>query len=229
VSPEEWRALVDQANRDISGIIQSQRTLREVRKELDERLRHPIEEDFIFADGLRHDPRMPRVIEVDGVQLVVRVLHRQGLEQTDVKGADLLYEISGSKFVLVQYKKADSGGRIRKTAQQLDDLIGACPNPCPPPMHGFYPSCGSWISVIAARGQDHYMPACRVSAIFGPAASRRSDHFAEGISQTTFQQLFARCWIGARISPADLAYLTWARLDADRVLFSALQIGLFGS
>jgi len=137
MSPEEWRTLVDQANKDISGIIQSQRTLREVHKELDERLRRPIEEDFIFADALGYDPRIPRVIEVGGVQVHIRVLHRRGLHQADVKGADLIYEISGSKFVLVQYKKADAGGRVQKTATQLRDLISACPNPCPLPLHAF--------------------------------------------------------------------------------------------
>jgi hypothetical protein len=100
----EWRTIVDHINRDILGIIRAQQILAEVHEELDRRSKNPIEEDFIFADGFGHDPGAARSRIIDGVVIQVRVLHRRGLQQSDIKGADLLYEVAGRKFVLTQYK-----------------------------------------------------------------------------------------------------------------------------
>src|SRR5215471_14034834 len=100
----EWRTIVSGINADIAGIVRAQRTLDEVNVELARRAHEPIEEDFIFADAIGSDQALPRIVNVDGVSVQIRTLHRRGLKQSDIKGADLLYEIAGRKFALVQYK-----------------------------------------------------------------------------------------------------------------------------
>jgi hypothetical protein len=120
----EWRTLVSDINSDIAGIVHVQharRILEDVNQELAQRADEPIEEDFIHADVWNIDPAKPNIVVMDGVTVRTRTLHRRGLKQADVKGADLLYEIEGLKFVLVQYKKPDHRGRVERDSRQLDD------------------------------------------------------------------------------------------------------------
>jgi hypothetical protein len=83
-------------------------------EELRGRKGRPIEEDFIRADALGHDPGVPRKFKVDGVEIETRMLHRRGIRQRDVKGADLLYEIAGRKFVLIPYKTPTRRDRVKR-------------------------------------------------------------------------------------------------------------------
>jgi hypothetical protein len=121
MQPREWYNLVDDINADIAGIVRAQRTLSEINDGLAQRLHNPKEEDFIHADMWGIDPGAPRITQVDGVSVRARMLRRQGLRQRDIKGADLLYEIVGRKFALVQYKKPNRKGRVKRDAEQLDD------------------------------------------------------------------------------------------------------------
>src|SRR6267142_5603648 len=222
----EWQQLVRDINLDVGGIIRGQRSLEEVNEELRGRKGRPIEEDFIHADALGHDPGVPRKFEVDGVEIETRMLHRRGMHQRDVKGADLLYEIAGRKFVLIQYKTPNRN-RVKLDRRQLKELMGACPNACPPHVPGFWPTCGAWYAV-RSTGISAYVPACKAEELFDDADSCSVAHFGSGLSHETFQQVFARCFTGARIAPMEMAYLSWAMLEADRVLFTVLQRGSFG-
>lgn len=223
----EWQEMVKRVNDDVRGIVRAQRVLEEVNEELVERRGDPFEEDRIFGDGYGFEPGQPRTIVVDGVHILIRTLHRKGLQQRDIKGADLIYEIAGRKFALIQYKDADARNRVLRDHDQLDELVAACPNRCPPPHLGYWPTCGSWFNV---KGESElaYLPACHASAVFGDAKSRSFDQFRHGIGPSTFQELFARCWIGARIAPTELVFVAVSAVEADRVVFMASQFGTFG-
>lgn len=224
MNEQEWELLLSRVSQDTAGIIHSQRVLNEIDMEL--RARRTVEEDYIFRAAFGRDAGEPRVIDIDGVDISIRTLHRRGLKQTDVKGADLLYEIAGVKFVLVQYKSPDRRGRVSNDSSQLDEIIKACPHPCPT-LGGATFNCGSWYS-IQSETESLYMPACRAEKVFGGAKSRRLDAFSQGLPKEAFHSLFGRCWTGAHLSPFDMAGFTWSSLVGDRVLFSVIQAGSFG-
>jgi hypothetical protein len=226
----EWRRLVEDINADIAGMVRAQQTLREVNDALVQRARNPIEEDFIHADMWDIDPHMPRITQVDGVSIQTRMLHRRGLSQKDIKGADLLYEIVGTKFALVQYKKPDRQGRVKRDKEQLDDLIASCPTPCPPFQSGFAYRCGSWYAVRPDSPKAaSYVPACVAALVFGKSNSRTENQFIFGISFSDFQRAFGNCLTGARIGPEQLDRETieLTLIERDWVVFEALQFGSF--
>jgi len=222
-----WRELIRRINDDIAGIIRGQRILDEINSNLAERDLRPLEEDFIDSDAFGGDPGQPRVVQVDGVEILVRKLHRRGLRQSDVMGADLLYEIADRKFVLVQYKTPDKQGLVGKDDDQLDRLMQSCAAQCSSDHPFTWSRCGAWVAV-RSRTESLYLPACEAARVFGDAASRKVDRFSNGISSEVFQQLFARCWTGARTAPSEFAYLAWRALAGDRLLVSVLQRGSFG-
>ena len=177
----EWRTIVSGINADIAGIVRAQRTLHEINVELARRANEPIEEDFIFADAIGRDQALPRIVDVGGVSIQIRTLHRRGLKQSDIKGADLLYEIAGRKFALVQYKM-ERRGRVTHEQQQLRDLIDACPNSCPPHASDFVYTCGAWFAMRSTTGESAYLPACLAGELFGDSVSRDMKRFSPGIA-----------------------------------------------
>lgn len=222
-----WSSLIEWINDDIRGIIRSQMVLDDINSNLAERDVRPLEEDFIDTDAFGGDPGKPRVIRVDGVDILVRKLRRRGLRQTDVAGADLLYEIAHRKFVLIQYKTPDKQGRIDKDSEQFARLLDSCPHQCSGDKLFDLSRCGAWLA-IQSSSETLYLSACHAADVFGDAASRKVDRFARGVSKEVFQQLFARCWTGACTAPSEFAYLAWEALDSDRLLVSVLQRGIFG-
>lgn len=226
MNENEWHEVVRAINSDIRGIIKAQRVLSDVHEELQRRAGSPIEEDFIFAEVFGSDPSEPTIKNIDGVRVEVRMLHRRGLRQADIKGADLLYEIAGRKFVLIQYKMA-KGGRVSMDEVQLETLIATCPNHFSTGSEGFWPHCGAWFAIFGGE-ESLYLPACKARQTFGDSASRALDMFAEGLNSDVFNQLFARCWTGARVAPVQQSLLTWSALEYDHVLFTVLQHGGFG-
>jgi len=138
-----------------------------------------------------------------------------------------MYEIADRKFLLIQYKDADTRGRVKKDSRQLDRLIQTCPAQCLDHVSGAWPICGSWYSVHSA-GSTSYMPACHAERVFGAQASSAFGDFRDGLPMHIFHDLFARCFIGARIAPTDMVYHTWAALEADHVVFNVVQRGTFG-
>jgi len=227
----EWYSLVEEINADIAGIVRAQRILSGINDALARRATSPIEEDFIHADMWDIDPGKPRITQVDGVSIQTRMLHRRGLNQSDIKGGDLLYEIVGRKFALVQYKKPDRQGRVKRDKQQLDDLMNSCPTTCPPFQEGFSNRCGSWYAVRPdSPDTASYMPACVAAQIFGESNSRKQNRFKFRFSLTDFQRAFAECFTGARITPEQFDRRTMESklIERNWVMFEALQFGTFG-
>src|SRR5207249_7595731 len=136
-----------------------------------ERRNDPTEEDRIFSDAFGYEPGDSRIISIDGVDIRIRMLHREGLLQSDILGADLIYEVAGLKFVLLQYKDANAQNRVQNDSVQIDKLLSACPNIHPQTSPLSWPTCGSWYSVRGAS-EAVYMPACKAKAVFGDAKSR---------------------------------------------------------
>jgi hypothetical protein len=244
----EWRMLVSFINADIAGIVRTQRidairrrharrVLDELRKELAEREKRPKEEDFITADAFGIEPVKPIVRRIDGVRVQTRMLHRKGLTETDIKGADLLYEVAGVKFALVQYKTPNRQGRVARDREQLDELIGACPNSnlnlCPPHVSSLDATCGAWFAV-RSEAESGYLPACLAQDIFGDTESRKKEEFLSPHSRYSYKQFeraFARCFTGARVGrPRFNEYRMRIERDLikrDWVLIYASQSGSF--
>lgn len=128
----EWRGTLATINDDVRRILENQRVLRDVLRQLDARNRRPLEEDFIAAEAFGVTPGATTIREVDGVQIVIRKLHRRGTSSRDIRGADLLYEIENEKYVLIQYKTPDSRGRAAKDDEQIRILKESCSAPCQP-------------------------------------------------------------------------------------------------
>jgi hypothetical protein len=224
MTEQEWTDVQAVVFSDIDGIVHAQRTLHDVKEQLAARAQHRSEEDRIFRDAFGLEPGEAREVSVDGVDIEVTLLHRKGASHSDIMGADLLYEIAGQKFILIQYKRASNSGRVVHDDAQLTDLIAACPNPCPPWSEGLVATCGAWYSV----SEDSYMPACMAKQIFGAKKSKTAKSFGRGLPQDVFDTLFARCWSGARIAPARIAVVAWRLFELNRAMFVVTQRGSFG-
>ena len=94
-------------NRQIHGILRSQRILARIHEQLKERDRNALEEDYIDAAINDRAIGIPTIRRFDGITVEVRKLHRRGLNAADIAGADALYEIVGKKFIVIQYKRAN--------------------------------------------------------------------------------------------------------------------------
>lgn len=222
---EEFSGTVALINDDVSAIIEGQRILGEVHEELAENATRPFEPDFIVQDATGVSVGEPFEDVVDGVRITKRILHQRGRALRDIKGADLLYEVQGHKYALIQYKTPDRSGRVHSDEDQLRRLTANCPTGCPVQSH-YWPYCGSWYCV-RSLGEAHYLQACEADAIFGGAASRRHTSFRVGLTRHTFDELFALCWIGAPVAMTDVAAVVWSRAEAGYLEFLVTQRGLF--
>lgn len=218
----EWYDLVNRINADIAGIARAQSTLNDVHAERMNRLNSPVEEDFIDRDSFGEVPGEPNYISINGIEIAVRKLHRRGIRCSDIKGADLIYELEGRKFCLIQYKSPSRRRRVPLDREQLRELINACPNPCPPITNEGLRTCGSWYSV-QEKGSSYYMRACEAREVFGDYASKSIGAFSQGISKASFQDMFAKCWIGARVAPIDVGFYLAESVANDRVVVHAQQ------
>jgi hypothetical protein len=221
----EWRTTLGHINQDINSIVNAQLAIAAVHRELAFRARQPIEEDFVFGEAFGRRPDEARTFKVDGVAIDVKLLHRRGLQQADILGADLLYEVANVKFALVQYKMP-TRGQVSRDATQLDELIEACPNSCPPYREGFWQICGSWFAVTSSAA-SMFLPACLAARIFGSAGSKSVRHFQRSFSASAFRDLFGRCILGGRLAASEFHELARSRLEHDRLLVSVLQRGQF--
>ena len=215
MSPDEIASLTRDVNEDITRLSRAARIQHEVRDEIRFRAQQPLEEQLIDEDSFGISRGEPRIIRTGNVELKVWKIHRTGLNSTDIKGADLYYEISDIKFVLVQYKSTGANGRVKRDELQISTLRGACPNQCRPENRF---SCGSWFALRGAAGSN-YFPACEADRIFGDFASRTSSAFINGLTRERFLSDFAQCRIGGRTRPISLATYRTASLNADHVFF----------
>lgn len=224
---EELKETVRQINDQLKAIVRNQRTLAGIRRQIEERADDPLEEDFIDAASYDQPIGTPKIRNVDGVTIVVWKLHRRGARSVDVAGADVLYEIEGTKFVTIQYKKANRQNRVENDSAQLDTLMATCSHPCPPSSLGRDLHCGAWYCVTVGKVAVFHR-ACAASSIFTTHASRGANAFAKGLSQTDFDQKFADCRIGAPIDRSAILSHMIEVLAANHLLVYVQQFGVFG-
>jgi hypothetical protein len=191
----ESHEIISHVMREVDGIIDRQRTIEKVKGALDDRARNPHEEDFIYGEGTNNQKVFRE--EIDGVTIEKTILHRRGAKDTDISGADLLFEIVGEKYVLVQYKRADGSGRVKNDESQLDELMGSCSNDCPEFRPYMLGTCGAWYALIDGTTVS-YMPACVASESFARRGSCKARDFERALEREAFLSAFAKCYIGAR-------------------------------
>jgi hypothetical protein len=192
----ELRGTVRDVNDEIRRLIHSQQVRADIHRQIEARNRRPLEEDFIDADLRDETIGVPTIREIEGVRVRVWKLHRRGASASDIRGADLMYEIEGEKFVLIQYKTPAANGSVSADVDQLGVLQNSCALACPPPP---MPNrgCGGWQAI---RNQDGlYLPACMAREIFGTRASRDQGAFVSGLSKQQFDAAFAQCAIGSSV------------------------------
>lgn len=158
------------------------------------------EEELIDAKIYGKDkPQRETVKTIAGVRIVITVLDRMGQNNEDIAGADFLYEISNTKFILVQMKKENQ----RIEHDQLIQLLRCCNYPVPNQhlesdrINGF---CGSYYSIVNGKNRAYYHSACEVRRLLGDGQYIPKKKIKHGISERTFEELFAKCKIGAPLN-----------------------------
>jgi hypothetical protein len=219
MTQEELARLNQQVNNDIEGMAKAQRLRDEVRDAIGHRTTNPMEEQLIDEDSFGVIRGQPRILVVDGIQIKIWKIHRAGLQARDVKGADLFYEISDMKFVLIQYKTPGPNGRVILDADQLSELQSACPVDCPPSDRF---RCGSWYAIRAVPDAT-YFPACEAQQVFGSRKSRKASVFINGLTRKQFHEDFGKCHIGARTKPIEVVKYGRLSINRDRIFFHAQQ------
>jgi hypothetical protein len=222
---------------DAAAIAHNQRVLADVHVHLDQRYENPFEQDLIYADHFGARPSEPREFTFKGVRITSHVLHQTGRQLSDIRGADLLYEIEDEKFILILYKKVHNT-RVPNNPRQLRSFLNNCPEKCwhrkcrPLPAHYLplmlNPFCGCWYCLIT--GVKHtYFHACEVEAIFNGRQSASADEFGTGLSRRSFMELFASCRIGALLylsGDEDLVELyTEYLLEIGHIIYQVRQHG----
>lgn len=206
VESQEYEEIIDEMLRVADSIRFHQQVLAGINNQLQNRASEPIEEDFIHRARYGSFPFEPSRRRVNGVEIEIRELHREGARLTDLVGGDLLYEIVGEKYAIVQFKKAARGSySIRCDSRQLKELKGNCPLVCyskrlkKPPiplrMNGL---CGCYYRAQAGS-EARYLPVCEAITMFDGNTSAPFGKFASGLSEQTFEELFANCRIGALV------------------------------
>jgi len=193
---------------DAATVIHNQAVLAGIHADLDKNAIRPFEQDYIYADHYKDPPSAPRTIELNGVSITSRVLHQTGIGLSDVRGADLLYEIEDEKFGLIQYKRA-SNGYVKIDKNQLTVLLGNCPEVCmhnkrrplpeawiPLKINSF---CGVWYCIVDRdrSGERKYVHGCEAESIVGNKSTVALTEFDFALSKSTFLELFASCRLGA--------------------------------
>ncbi|WP_345295525.1 hypothetical protein [Luteimonas vadosa] len=212
---EDWSLLARAVNRDVEMLTRASKTQGDVRDLLKTRSVSPSEEQIIDADCFGQAPGVHRIVRVAGSMLKIWKIHRAGLDLSDVKGADLYYELGNRKFVLVQYKKSSSTDRVVLDKPQLVELEKACPVNCLP-TNRF--CCGSWYA-LHGKKKIAYFTACEIRELFGAYKSRKADYFVNGLTRKQFLEAFGSCNIGARTRPIRVAAYQTFSIDNDHVFF----------
>lgn len=222
MTEEELTETAAAVNAEIRGITRARATIRSLHEALDQNEDEPFEQDYIYGIHYGEMPAKARTKVVNGVLITTRVLHQTGRRLSDIEGADLLYEIPGRKFVTVQYKRADRAGRVLVDRKQLTTLVDNCPAACQPWLRSKL-RCGSWYGVIDGGSVQH-VSACVAANTFGSTESAFAGEFASGLSQATFDEMFGKCYLGARTTYGDvMGHVERATATTNRLLFSVVE------
>ena len=203
-------------NEQVDVILRGRALVTEVHQELDARAQAPFEQDWIYKEHSDVAPHEPRQKTLYGRTVTTRILHQEGAGLRDIRGGDLLYEIEGEKYVLIQYKQAKHG-RVHADYPQLDELIDSCPPRCDAAYHGAL-WCGSWVGLIDGSAVS-VLPACTAKSLFAGHGSVKASRFSRAMSKDAFGELFAKCYAGARLAFPPIGELINQSLTAQRVMF----------
>jgi len=224
---DEIELIVNDVNDLTERIIRAQQTLNNIKKEIDKTSLRPFEQDYIYSDHFGSKPSETKTHEINGVTFITRILHQTGTHLSDISGADLLYEIEGEKYLIVQYKRPDKKDRIVGDIPQLKNLISSCPIRCngapPKRINGF---CGSWYN-IQDESKSQYIHACEAFQTFGIDESKDRAYFKKGLTKSTFTELFASCRIGAPTSVQAIQFYITYSIIFNRMIFHVNQLGQF--
>lgn len=197
----------------VSEIILWRKKLSKLKKELEKQ--EITEDDWIYNDlyqflgkTVYEKPPLSKVYSIDGVELKVTIAHRHSGES--VFGVDLVYEIIDKKIVLMQYKKSNQG-RFQIDRNQMGKLRYFCYEKCLakkiqhqpwfPKESRIISLCPCFYNMIVSPDEELIIPACVVESILDSKTKGRSSadksEFIRGISRETFNEMFAKCWIGA--------------------------------
>ncbi|MCI0559423.1 MAG: hypothetical protein L0332_13045 [Chloroflexi bacterium] len=196
---------------DAEAIVHNQQVLAGVHTQLQHNILVPFEQDLIYEEHFGQRPSEPRQIRHGNTTITTRILHQAGIRLSDVNGADLLYEIEGEKFGLIQYKKSSSS-RIQSDEFQLARLLDNCPDVCrykksrpiprtwlPLKLNAY---CGCWYGIIH-NGERRYVHACEAEGIMRGFNRVEVSEFEFGLTRQTFLELFSSCRAGALIRPVN--------------------------
>jgi hypothetical protein len=228
---KEFTETMEALTLEASMIIFAQTLLADIHGYLEAHQLSPFEQDLPHEEPYSCLPSEPRVIEHFGVKIATRILHQPGKGLSDIRGVDMLYEIVGQKYMLVQFKKGDpQTHRVKLDSHQLDTMLQTCPDVCPrrrnPPRRfpaRLYGSCGCWYRVDCDR-QTWFLHACEVPAVYGGRKSAQCREFEEGLSDLWFRDLFAMCRLGASVSYPSSEYVD-ALIKEGYAVFEARQEG----
>lgn len=239
MNEKEYYSTIDTMLNDVSAIIHNQLVYAGIHDELEVNRLRPYEQDFIYRDHFDAFPGQPKTHTLHGVKITSRVLHQTGIRLSDIRGADMLYEVEREKFVLIQYKRADNQ-LIKNDKEQLDRLLGNCPENCKNIGKRPFPAtyvplktfafCGIWYRVINGFEITN-VTACEAESIFQGKSSQPYSSFQKGLSQYTFNELFASCRIGALLKKPVVGnskeILIHKLMDAGHFIFNILQAGFW--
>lgn len=227
---EELVLLVEDEAR---SILENQLVLAEIKQEIGLNLGRLFEQDYIYRDQFGGHPSQPRTHVVAGVSITTQVLHQTGIGMRDIAGADLLYEIVGEKYALIQYKRPDHRALLQNDEEQIDELLSKCPSVCtykrrepkltPLRLNGY---CGCWYNCVSDAG-GRYVHACEAKLLFRGQKTISAKKFDSGLTRDEFDRLFAACRIGALTSIKPSDHYKEEQLSADHLVFHLKQGGLF--
>jgi hypothetical protein len=226
---DELSKLVELIQNDAQAILEHQAVLAGVKEQIAQNRRSPFEQDSIYADHYGDLPSQPQERTIDGIRITTQILHQTGIGLRDIAGADLLYEIEGEKYALIQYKRPNRQNLVQNDQAQLDALLSKCPSVCsykgranllqPPRLNGY---CGCWYNCLTNDG-SRYVHACEAKAIFTGKASVSERKFASGMTKEEFDRLFAVCRIGALVRIQSSAHYVQRQLSSNHLVFYLFQ------
>ena len=222
MNSDEYAATVDIINEHVTAILRGRALLRSVREALAENANRPFEQDHVFA---RHYGRAPSEAQqhlVHGVAITSRILHQTGTNLSDIAGADLLYEVEDSKYVLIQYKRANAG-RVTNDPEQMTELIGGCPSRCNSHLLSAF-WCGAWVALVVSDADQVILPSCAARDVFAGRKSATVSSFKRAMTHSTFDELFAKCYAGARTAFPSIEEIAGRAFGQRRIVFVVTEL-----
>lgn len=226
---DELSQLVELIQDDAYAILEHQAVLADVKKQITQNKQSPFEQDSIYADHYGDAPSQPKEKTIHGIRITTQILHQTGIGLRDIAGADLLYEIEGEKYALIQYKRPNRQNLVQNDQAQLDALLSRCPSVCsykkhahllqPLRLNGY---CGCWYNCLTSDGA-RYVHACEAKVIFTGKASVSERKFASGMTKEEFDRLFAVCRIGALVRIKSSAHYIEQQLSLNHLVFYLAQ------